>query len=276
MENNKIKYEQIKGDQKSPFKIIHIKISAEHPGVDMHWHRSLEFLVPKSGAVELWSGGQTTLISNGSFAFINSKDIHMCRNGKKGDGYDGYCIQMRYDFFKEMGVDFAEYSFSPEIVSRWEIKQILDEIIRTYEKEGNHHYRYLGLAYLLLDELMKTGVREQSFANVESDKYRNLLVDILGYIEENSSQNLNAVEIAKTFNLSYGYLARLFNKYLGISIMGAINNARLEKAQYSLMNSDLSVMAIAMEEGFPNVKSFEREFKKQYGMTPATYRKKRS
>ena len=276
MKTNKvIKYEHIQGDQNTPFKIIHIKIGSEHPGVDMHWHRSLEFIVPKTGVAEVWKNGQAKLIYPGDFEFVHSKDIHECRNGAPGQGYEGYCIQMRYDFFKENGVDFLEYSFDETKLSKWFLHELLNEIVKTYEKEGENRYRFLGLAYLLVDELLKCATQTMPISQIESDKYRDLMVDILGYIEDHSFQNLTATEIAREFNLSYGYLARLFNKYLGISITGAITAVRLEKARQELLDSDLSIIKIALSEGFPNVKSFEREFKKQYGVTPVNYRKKR-
>ena len=66
-----------------------------------------------------------------------------------------------------------------------------------------------------------------------------------------------------------------YQEGLMIFIFQYINELRLEQAYRDLMNTDLSILHVAMNHGFPNEKSFIRVFKKGYGVTPHQYRKAR-
>ena len=61
-----------------------------------------------------------------------------------------------------------------------------------------------------------------------------------------------------------------------MSFLKLLNNIRLDKAVSELLYSDKSVIKIAMDNGFPNLASFNRVFRESYQLTPAEYRKEAS
>ena len=85
--------------------------------------------------------------------------------------------------------------------------------------------------------------------------------------------NLSADTIADRFQLTSGYLNRLFKQHSSYSIAGYINHCRLKKAELRLHTSDDSVKEIAEESGFASMGTFFRLFKKEYGRTPGDYQK---
>jgi AraC-like DNA-binding protein len=96
---------------------------------------------------------------------------------------------------------------------------------------------------------------------------------ITNYIKENYDQSLSLDSIAQVFGLSPEYLSRFFVKHVGMTLFQYINAIRLERSYRVLMNTDHSIIQIALEHGFPNEKSFARVFKKVFQATPHQYRK---
>lgn len=51
-----------------------------------------------------------------------------------------------------------------------------------------------------------------------------------------------------------------------------INQLRVEACKQEMINTDLSILTIALAQGFPNIKSFNKSFKEKYNKTPNQYR----
>lgn len=67
------------------------------------------------------------------------------------------------------------------------------------------------------------------------------------------------------------YLSRIINQYAQCSVPDYINLYRLREAKRLLLSTDMKHQVIALEVGFGSYQSFTRNFKKQEGVTPATY-----
>ena len=80
--------------------------------------------------------------------------------------------------------------------------------------------------------------------------------------------------ISKKFDVSEGYLYKIFKENLNISLKHYINQVRLDHAKNDLINSDYPIIDIAIMSGFPNVKSFNNCFREKMGISPKEYRKK--
>lgn len=96
---------------------------------------------------------------------------------------------------------------------------------------------------------------------------------ICDYIKRNYNKILFVADIANYYGYSSEYLSRYFKKHTGMTIHNYINNIRLMNAHRDLLNTDNSITFIALENGFPNEKSFTKAFKAVYRKTPDKYRK---
>lgn len=95
---------------------------------------------------------------------------------------------------------------------------------------------------------------------------------IIDYIEKNYDQIITLEEIAKKFYLSQGYLSRYFKQKMGVGFSRFLMNIRLKHSMKDLLYTSDSISQIAINNGFPNTKSFSTFFKEVYGMTPHVYR----
>ena len=96
---------------------------------------------------------------------------------------------------------------------------------------------------------------------------------VLDYIEQNLDEKLTLSLIAKQVNLSKYYLCRLFAKHLDISPHQYIIQKRIIRSK-QLLKQELSmqIVDIAFDCGFASHSHFNRQFHKNVGMSPKSYR----
>jgi len=94
---------------------------------------------------------------------------------------------------------------------------------------------------------------------------------IIDYIEEHIEEPVSLDLIASRIGYSKFYLHKLFYIYTGMLIM---DYARKRKLEHSLqdLNSDSSIMDIAVKYSFSSDRTYSRAFKKVYGISPSKYR----
>ena len=96
---------------------------------------------------------------------------------------------------------------------------------------------------------------------------------ILDEIEKNYDQNLTLELLAKKFHFHPNSLTRYFKKQTGTTFYQYLQKIRLKHAYYDLMHTDMKIIDIALNNGFKNVKSFEKVFQNKYQKTPTNYKK---
>lgn len=95
---------------------------------------------------------------------------------------------------------------------------------------------------------------------------------ICQWIRLHCNEQLTVQQVANKFDTSVSNLTRQMKKYRHISTIGFIHNCKIDLAQNMLLTSDKSVIEIASELGFSNVKYFMRLFKELTSTTPTQYR----
>ena len=125
-----------------------------------------------------------------------------------------------------------------------------------------------GLLYSACAEFDKNA----SYRDAEPQKEK-LLFSIFSFVEENFKQDCTLTALSTKSGYDYSYLSRYFKKIVGISFNNYVNNYRISHACYLLKNTDNTILASALESGFGEIRSFNRNFKAVLGITPAEYRK---
>lgn len=120
---------------------------------------------------------------------------------------------------------------------------------------------------------------------------KNMLMAIVGYIEENQKhlpksiqkaityinqyydKEISMQEVAKEVYLNPWYFSDLFKEKVGVCFSDYVTSVRLQQAKELLCTTDLKNYEIAQKVGFRNATYFNVVFKKFEGMTPKVYRK---
>ena len=93
------------------------------------------------------------------------------------------------------------------------------------------------------------------------------------YIAKNYKDPLPLYGAAQALGYSPNYLSHCIFKTLGMSYRAFLGSTRAEYARLMLLKTNLSVLEIALECGYPNIRSMQRHFKDFLGISPMEYRK---
>lgn len=93
------------------------------------------------------------------------------------------------------------------------------------------------------------------------------------WLRENYRDANAVTRMVRASGLPERTIKRRFKAATGVSIMGYLQNLRIEQAKRALEQGDLSVEAVSLEAGYEDVSFFRRLFKRLTGLTPGEYRR---
>lgn len=268
-------HEFLEYEKQLPAKIV-IHGSARYYEMPEHWHRSLEITYMMSPALTTLNGIRRQL-GDGDIFLANSGEIHRVVAVNPED-VKAVTVMISYEMLTSLVPDYDSFVFTLEKTPRKykELADVFRAIYCVYE-EDTDVYRYLKLNELLyrLLYLLFAHFQEKKTVSgkISSDKYYERFKQIMAYMDENCKKPLKQEEIASYFGFSREYLSRCFKKYTGSTCMEYLEHTRLKYAYLQLMETDSSMLDIALDNGFADLRSFNHAFKKVYGKTPFQYKK---
>lgn len=127
---------------------------------------------------------------------------------------------------------------------------------------------HLLLATLIRDNLALAGSIEYRESPVATKKINRCIQAIDQQLEQPPSIK----ELAKIAGLSDSAFRKRFREETGSSPHSYVTLRRIQEAQRRLLNSDLSIIDIAMDLGFSSSQYFATVFKRKTGVSPQHYR----
>lgn len=95
----------------------------------------------------------------------------------------------------------------------------------------------------------------------------------LDYIYQNYEKPLTLEDMAKYLGLNKCYFCKLFRMETGKTFSQFLNELRVKKSKELLLNTNLSILDVALAVGYNNQNYYNMSFKKLTGTTPLKYRK---
>ena len=122
-----------------------------------------------------------------------------------------------------------------------------------------------GILYILMSRFMK-------YAKPRSDVRDDRIQLSLTYIRKNIGSHFDIDQLASKACMSKDHYIRVFKHETGETPTVYITKRKLEKAELTLVTTNLPVKSIADSLGYDDYSYFNRIFKKNSGMTPLQYR----
>lgn len=111
--------------------------------------------------------------------------------------------------------------------------------------------------------------------NVKTDTdnyYHERINKVIHYINIHLDENLTILKLAQVGNYSPFHFHRIMRAYLGESLGAYIVRIRLETAVTLLIHTNEAINEIAFKVGYENPSSFNKAFKKRFGIAPVEFR----
>lgn len=96
---------------------------------------------------------------------------------------------------------------------------------------------------------------------------------VCDYLQRHLAEPIYLAEAARVAHLSEGAFSRFFHSRTGRTFAQFVSELRIGRACELLANTDQPITDIAWDCGFSNLSLFNRQFRRQQGMTPRDYRK---
>lgn len=103
-------------------------------------------------------------------------------------------------------------------------------------------------------------------------RYEDRLERVREYIYAHLDEELNFEHLAEIACMSPWHWHRIYKGIFGETITATVKRLRMHRAAADLANTPLKIEEVAKRSGYPNVQSFTRLFKAEFGMAPAAYR----
>ncbi len=233
-----------------------------------HVHNSYEFVTVFEGELECSVYHESVILKPGKAMLILPNHVHgyttndysrsfLCvfsndyvsdfysefKNGSWGNGKGVYAV---FDYTNSDAIEFLKDSKTNKYI----LKSIL--------------YGFCGRAYASIIKDVETGKDEE------------LTIKLLYYIQQNYDKSISLKQIANEMGYNYTYLSNIFNKIFGCGFSNFVNRFRLNSAAELLRTTTQSMVQISNTCGFESIRSFNEQFKLNYGVTPTEYRARRS
>jgi AraC-like DNA-binding protein len=264
------KYELIKPEEQ-----ILLNNSSSNDALLSHSHEFVELVYVFSGKGIHNINNKSYFISSGDLLLIKTEESHSIHPLSP----DTIPLQWINCIFLPEFIDFNLdiFTLGCRFVGTfgYEMSLLFQSMMEEYtdKKQG---YLDVIRSYLLVvltklsRSLVNSGINE-GYSNIRKQM---MVKSTLDYIHANYKQKIALSVLASRLDISSAYLSRIFKQLTNTNITEYTNNYRLEKSCKLIVNTDLTILQIADETGFCDIKYFYKFFEKHHGTSPGEFRKK--
>lgn len=272
-------------DAAFPYNTYLCSIPHDFLEVPLHWHDEIELIYVKEGRGRISVDLTDHEVAAGDIALILPGQLHAIRSIPD--------TVMEYEniifhscLLESSGTDTSHHNLIQPLLSmQFSCPAVLTKKESAYttvqsclDKNDNICMRFpagyplairgnLFVLFFALYTSYSDRTRRQSAAK-NIDK----LKSVIKHVELNYALPMTIAEMADLAGFSESHFMKFFKQTMGVPFTAYLNSYRLTMAARLLLQSDDTILSIATDVGFENLSYFNRAFKKQYGMTPSSYR----
>ncbi|MBQ8357692.1 MAG: helix-turn-helix transcriptional regulator [Clostridia bacterium] len=250
---------------------LHHSVGVDHFSVEAgenfsfppHIHHSFELITLTSGSMKVIVGGREYILTPDKGILVFPNQIHALTTFRKSR--HRLCI------------------FSPKLVNSFigsrqgllpvdplfDLPSDIADLLFALSPDDNRNL-IKGALYTVCGLFDRNAVYEA--AGKDGDD--SLLFEIFSFIERHYADDCSLNALAAELSYSYAYLSKYFTRTVGRSYNSYVNQYRIGEVCNRLDNTDDSILKISEDCGFRSLRSMNRNFKEQTGVTPVEYRKR--
>jgi AraC-like DNA-binding protein len=227
----------------------------------------------KSGASKVYIDSDSYEISEGDLLFVFPNKIHRFEDIDSENRYELFIINP--DIVSELAQKITtESPIDPIIRNAAQNPRIssLVSILTTTHSFPTSCKDFLMRGYLL--SFFAEILEMIPMKNGKTDEHQAMRA-VVQYCSQNFTKDLSLSILEEELHLSKYYISHLFGDKLGICFNDYVNSLRVSEACRFLRTTDMSITEISDASGFGTLRTFNRAFIKQMGVSPSDYKHSR-
>lgn len=255
-----------------------------------HWHKELEIIYVKEGVIHMGIGETAMDVQTGEFAVVAGGRVHYVL---ASPGSIRWVYQFDENFFhglmqeqsgldsiRELWKDYPSHSREWRSELADAARSLLDHI---FEEDQSKKYAYTFAVKGYLCLLMRDMYRNREFHQgekayeyrTETSRTLEKLDVIFRYVEAHYMEPVTLQAVSKHVGFSPFYFTKFFKRHVGKTFVQFLNEYRIEKAKWILLNEDISAMELIERIGIGSTKTYYRLFQEIVGVAPGQYLRQR-
>ena len=247
----------------------------KRPMLPTYWkkgRRDYQILYVASGKAHFWFNGIEEIVDSGHMVLYKPKDVQKYVYYVEDHPevfwihFTGYDVKNILEYH---GISLNQHVFYSGTLP--EYKMSFRKIIRELQQ---CEYGYEDYIASLFNNILLLVSRQQQNGENYTVTIPEEIEMAVSYFNENYNTKISVAQYAESLHISTNWFIRNFKQHMKISPAQYLLSLRMVNAQSLLENTDYSVGEIAEIVGYDNQLYFSRVFKKEYGISPAQYRKR--
>lgn len=239
------------------------------------------------GSLNIQSNNLSTMLEKDHFLFINSHSKLKLTATVKGTNYFNFYFRRAFfnpNFMKKMSecevfYNFINYCLMGKIDNKahtlfkcdnFTVKQLLYILLSLID---NNNSELVEGALLFLFEYLYKSEDSKLLTSQSTLINASLSNSIIKYISINYN-DVTLDSLSKYFNYHPNYLSSFIKKETTMTFQQHVQNTKLNKAKYLLVNTNHYIKDISIDLGYIDSSYFNKIFKETYNCTPSEYRLK--
>ena len=235
----------------------------------LHYHMEIAYL--KRGRVKAVIDSATFGVDEGDLLVVFPNKIHRFEDETDENEYDLFIINPNLvpDLMPRISNENPQDPVIRRVCDNARIMALL-EILRNTDSLPTDYKQVLLKGYLtsffaeMLEMLPMTGADPNENHAIKT---------IVEYCAQNFTKDISLTSLEEELHLSKYYISHLFGEKLGIRFNDYLNSLRVSEACRLIRMTDMSITEISGRSGFGTLRTFNRAFMKQMGMSPSEYKK---
>ncbi len=274
MEQNYIKTGYLHSD----FKLFYLTDNTKKE-FDFHYHDFYKVLIYLNGNVSYSVEGKYFDLQPDDVILVSAGEIHRPVI-HSSTPYERIVVYLSRDFFEKYREEDSDlfYCFQEaksagsnlirmEETVRPRFNALSRELARTFQDHDFAGALYRKIKFIEYLILLNRSLMDRDTACIRASEYNQTVLEIMDYINEHITEDLDINTIADHFYLTRYYIMHLFKSETGITIGKYITEKRLFTAR-KLIQNGTSVTDACYRSGFRNYSAFYRAYKNKYQGTP--------